>query len=126
MAERQCFIIDRIVAAHPIRIVIGVTMGGLFGRGSRVRQCIKIGFDEKLYPLVACIEMGTELKFQFEDDIYLSFVKDENRILYTLKTNLLCETYVMNETVRKALKKISFCSEELDKLVDFVNVRSKL
>jgi hypothetical protein len=121
-APKQFFVMERVIAAEPVKITVGIStkLESESTNNLYRRQCIKIGNDNKLYPLLSCSETPDNLCFKFEDNVDLNLMKKNNDIVYNIKTNNLNETNVMNNTVRNFYKSISFNSNELDKIADFI------
>jgi hypothetical protein len=137
MFNKKCLSIDRIIGYDPIKITIGVSNEVLTLPKRKLqpieynnfkRQCIKFENDPKLYSLVSYNETKTELHYEFENNIHLKFIKQNNNILYNIKYGNLNETVIMTDLFKKLIKKINFNSTELDKIVDFINynISSKL
>ncbi len=111
--------IDRMIVAEPYRVVVGVT-GQVGSKENPFReQVIRIG-DEPLRSLVSFSKTDNCLHYEFEDNIHLQIMKKEKDIVYHIKTNDLNHTSKIRPLY---LSKISLKSDELDKMVDFMEIK---
>ena len=113
--------IDRIIAAEPHNILIGVS--GQTGEQNNPfkEQVIRID-DGGLKSLVSFTENNKSLEYEFEDNIHLKIMKKENDIVYHIKTDDINYTSKVNDLIRKNGKSISLKSNELDKIFDFMKI----
>ncbi len=111
--------IDRMIVAEPYRVVVGVT-GQVGSEENPFReQVIRIG-DEPLRSLVSFSKTENSLHYEFEDNIHLQIMKREKDIVYHIKTNEINHTSKIRPLY---LSKISLKSNELDKMVDFMDIK---
>ncbi len=111
--------IDRMIVAEPYRVVVGVT-GQVGSEENPFReQVIRIG-DEPLRSLVSFSKTENSLHYEFEDNIHLQIMKREKDIVYHIKTNEINHTSKIRPLY---LSKISLKSDELDKMVDFMEIK---
>ncbi len=111
--------IDRMIVAEPYRVVVGVT-GQVGSEENPFReQVIRIG-DEPLRSLVSFSKTENSLHYEFEDNIHLQIMKREKDIVYHIKTNEINHTSKIRPLY---LSKISLKSDELDKMVDFMDIK---
>ncbi len=111
--------IDRMIVAEPYRVVVGVT-GQVGSEENPFReQVIRVG-DEPLRSLVSFSKTENSLHYEFEDNIHLQIMKREKDIVYHIKTNEINHTSKIRPLY---LSKISLKSNELDKMVDFMDIK---
>ena len=85
-------------------------------------QVIRFGdYREKSYRLVKFTENKDKLKYEFENDIVMELIKQENNILLDIKKQNLFIKKEMDPIIRKHYKKLDFVSYELDKIKDFIH-----
>ncbi len=113
--------IDRIIAAEPHNILIGVS--GQVGEQNNPlkEQVIRIN-DGDLKSLVSFSETNQCLHYEFEDNTHLKIMKKDNDILYHIKTDNINYTSKIHDLIRKNSKTISLKSNELDKMFDFMKL----
>ncbi len=111
--------IDRMIVAEPYRVVVGVT-GQVGSKENPFReQVIRIG-DEPLRSLVSFSKTDNCLHYEFEGNIHLQIMKKDKDIVYHIKTNDINHTSKIRPLY---LSKISLKSDELDKMVDFMEIK---
>jgi hypothetical protein len=111
--------IDRMIVAEPYRVVVGVT-GQVGSKENPFReQVIRIG-DEPLKSLVSFSKTDNCLHYEFEDNIHLKIMKKDKDIIYHIQTNKINYTSKIRPLY---LSKISLKSDELDKMVDFMDIK---
>lgn len=120
--DKEYMTIERVISADlPIYI-------GICGRNKTdnplAHQCIRIGTKNPC-SLVFFNHSNDNLKYEFEDNTILEFMKKDDKILYHIKTQNHNETHTLNETIRKTFKTISLGSDELDKIHEFISSKSQ-
>lgn len=111
--------VERIIAAEPYMIHVGAN----FESGDKMNpfknQVIRIG-DGKLRSLVGYLETKDAIEFEFEEDVRLKMMKKDGDVVYHIKTKDINHTSKVNDIVRNHWKSISFSSNELDKITDWM------
>ncbi len=104
--------IERIIAADPHEIYIGISEG---------EQVIRVDRGD-LKKLISFHDRNGKLHYEFEGNILLEFMKSENgEIQYRLQVPPFEVIQMMNPVVQKHWKNIEFKSDEFDKIGVFIN-----
>lgn len=110
--------IDRLIMAEPYSIIVGVT-GQVGSKENPFReQVIRIN-DDDLKSLVSFRQTENSLDYEFEDYIHLQIMKKNKQIICHIKTPKINYTSVIRPLYTS---KISLKSDELDKMVDFMDI----
>lgn len=116
-------VIDRIITAEPYPIYIGVSDQVGSPDNPFKDQVIRLNDNGELKSLVFFTETNNSLNYEFEDNIHLKLMKrEDNKIIYQIKSNNINHTSMMNDIIRKNTSKISLKSNELDKIFDFIKM----
>jgi len=122
-----CLKIDRILDAEN-QIYIGVASRDNYDDKQVSLQAIRLGdYTNKYYRLLKFTEEEDKLKYNFEDDVTLTLIKNQNDIL--LRFSHLKEDKFISKKIDpiiiKWFKPISMASNEFDKIYDlFEEVRN--
>lgn len=114
-----CMRIDRIIASEPYLIHVGVNFETGDESNPFKNQVIRIGNDQ-LRSLVGYLETKDAIEFEFEDDIRLKLMKKDGDVVYHIKNKEMNYTSKVNDIIRNHWKSISFSSNELDKISDWM------
>lgn len=114
----QRIMIDRLILAEPHSIVVGVT-GQVGSEENPFREQVIRVNDSDLKSLVAFRETENNLDYEFEDNIHLQIMKKNKEVLCHIKTPKINFTSVIRPLYKS---KISLKSDELDKMVDFMDI----
>jgi hypothetical protein len=108
----RSMMIERIIAADPHEIYIGISEG---------EQVIRVDRGD-LKKLISFHDRIGKLHYEFEGNILLEFMKSENgEIQYRLQVPPFEVIQMMNPVVQKHWKNIEFKSDEFDKIGAFIN-----
>ena len=119
-----CLKIDRILdAENKIYIGIGIKKPD---QTQISLQAIRVGdYTNKYYRLLQFTENENRLKYDFEDDVTLTLIKDQNDIILGF-TNLKEDKFITTKVdpiIINWFKPISLSSNEFDKIYDFFKDR---
>lgn len=118
--EKNHLIIHRVLSIDPINVTYGICAAPMGNLNPMKNQCIQIN-GGKPHQLLVFTETPESLAYEFEDNIFLSLWKIKNKIYWSIKFNSIDKTLELDPIYYNLIKKISWDSEQLDKIVDFIN-----
>lgn len=115
---------ERFIEVDP-QITIGIC-GEKKGINPLGAQCLRIYDDSELYSLQFYQKTENCLCFEFEQNIKLYFMKQNNgTIVYNFKTPDTSRTKTMDKKLIRIFKPIHFLSNEFDLIYDFIREKDK-
>lgn len=117
-------LVDRLIAAEcdflphsettERNIRVGI-MGSIDSQNPMENQAIRIG-GGPAYRLKRFVESPEQLIYMFDQDVTLTLMKNNEALMYNLKTPTLDETRELDPLVVNFFKPIGMVSHELDKI----------
>ncbi len=120
--KHESIMLDRVIDGEA-GIFIGVNGNEIKGIPmSKQKLCLK---DESYKKLKFFTKSPNNLIYEFEDDIILSFYRnDKNEVYYNLKhpQKNINQTKMVNPLIRTMYKKMDFHTEEFDQIYDMIKI----
>jgi hypothetical protein len=116
----QRIMIDRLIAASPYRVTVGVTGQKASHANPMAEQVLQIGEFGPLRSLMSFSHLSNALEYKFEGGASLCIMRrHDGEYVYHLETQEISYTDTIHASVVRNFSKISLKSSELDEIYTF-------